>query len=163
MSPIFRPLDNDTVAALRSGGPDAYGMVPERVISDGSGNPCRHCLRDIEKGEDMLILAHRPFPALQPYAETGPIFLCAACEGAEPDYALPPVVAVRQEFLVKPYGRDHRIHTVGEIVPTMDMQDHCDQLLSDETVAYVDLRSAVNNCFICRVTRSDCTAGEDAG
>ena len=29
----------------------------------------------------MLILAHRPFPEAQPYAETGPIFLCAdPCE-----------------------------------------------------------------------------------
>ena len=51
------------------------------MVSDGGDNPCRHCLREIEKGKDMLVLTHRPFGNVQPYAESGPIFLCAeACE-----------------------------------------------------------------------------------
>ncbi len=58
-------------------------MPPERRTSNGVGVPCRHCLRNVEAGRDYLILAYRPFPALQPYAETGPIFLHAEpCERA---------------------------------------------------------------------------------
>lgn len=153
MTPIFHPIDAATVKALRAGGPDAYNMPPERSVSDGGGNPCRHCLTDIPKGAVMLTFAHRPFPAPQPYAETGPIFLCADCEQAEAGSDLPPAVACRPEFLVKPYGEDHRIHTVGKIVASAGLQGHCSDLLADPTIAYVDLRSAVNNCFICRVTR----------
>jgi len=152
MQPIFHPLPAATVSALRAGGSDAYNMPLERSVSDGSGNPCRHCLQDIPAGKAMLILAHRPFPAPQPYAETGPIFLCADCERAAPSSALPPAVASRPRFLVKCYNADHRIHHVGQVVETAEMQDHCAAKLSDATVAYVDLRSAVNNCFICRVT-----------
>lgn len=74
----FSPIPTDTARALQTGGLDAYGMLPERKLSDGGGNPCRHCLGMIPEGAEMLVLAHRPFPALQPYAETGPIFLCAA-------------------------------------------------------------------------------------
>ena len=37
-------LPTDEVRALQAGGPDAYGTAPERVISTGAGNPCRHCL-----------------------------------------------------------------------------------------------------------------------
>ena len=51
--------------------------APERQVSDGSAVPCRHCLSDVAAGEPFLILAHRPFPEAQPYAETGPIFLRA--------------------------------------------------------------------------------------
>ncbi len=158
MDPIFHPLAAAIVSALRANGPDAYGMPPERTISDGTGNPCRHCLRDIPRGAEMLILAHRPFPVPQPYAETGPIFMCAACERAEAGSVLPPVVASRPEFLVKPYGHGHRTHAAGKIVATAAIRDHCTRLLSDAAVAHVDLRSAMNNCFICRVTRE----GEEA-
>ena len=56
--------------ALQRGGPDAYGMPPERRISDGDGVPCRHCLRTVAAGKDYLVLAYRPFPEFQPYAET---------------------------------------------------------------------------------------------
>ena len=31
--------------------PDAYGMTPERRLSDGDGVPCRHCLRNVGAGE----------------------------------------------------------------------------------------------------------------
>lgn len=155
MSIAFHPLDPETVAALRAGGPDAYGMPAERAVSDGSGNPCRHCLRDIPAGAAMLIVAHRPFASLQPYAETGPIFLCADCAPAAVSEAPPPVVATRREFLVKAYGRDDRIrYGTGAIVPVPALPDRCAALLDDPETAWVDLRSASNNCFICRVRRA---------
>src|SRR3989338_5984771 len=69
MTPRFTPTPTETVRAYQAGGPDANGQAPERHISDGGGNPCRHCLAMIPKGSPMLVLAHRPFPQPQPYAE----------------------------------------------------------------------------------------------
>ena len=60
--------------AFRQGAPDAHGQKPERAISNGRGNPCRHCLKNIPKGAPMLVLAYRPFDNVNPYTETGPIF-----------------------------------------------------------------------------------------
>ena len=80
MAVRFVAMETALVRALQGGAPDANGMAAERHRATGSGNPCRHCLGLISEGARMLILAHRPFPALQPYAECGPIFLCAdAC------------------------------------------------------------------------------------
>jgi hypothetical protein len=73
----FVALETDLVISLRAGAPDANGLVPERGITPADGYPCRHCLGLMAKGEAYLTLAHRPFPALQPYAELGPIFLHA--------------------------------------------------------------------------------------
>jgi len=75
--PRFIAVPTETARRYQSGGLDANGQAPERAVSNGNGNPCRHCLTFIPEGAPMLILAHRPFPDLQPYAETGPIFLCA--------------------------------------------------------------------------------------
>ena len=55
----FVALDSALVQAWRRGLPDANGQAPERQISDGGGNPCRHCLDDIAEGAPMLVLAHR--------------------------------------------------------------------------------------------------------
>ena len=143
----FTPIPTDIVRACQAGGPDANGQVPERQVSDGGGNPCRHCLRMIPAGAAMLVLAHRPFPAPQPYAELGPIFLCTtSCEaggGAEM-----PEILTSPDYIVRGYGPDHRIvYGTGAVVATSRLRDEAALRLADPRVAYVHVRSARNNCF----------------
>jgi len=139
----FAALPAADVARIRDGHADGNGQQAERHISDGGGNPCRHCLRDIPAGAPMLILAWRPFPSLNPYSETGPIFLCAACDRHADGPALPPIVASRRNFLIRGYTADHRIaHGTGQIAATATLADACASLLGGERIAYVHLRSA---------------------
>lgn len=153
MTLTYLPYDPDWVAGIRNGGPDANGMPAEHAISDGEGLPCRNCLCDIPKGTEMLILAACPFPEPQPYAETGPIFLCADC-APYAGGALPPVLADRKECLLKAYSADNRIiYGTGQITPTEQVASYAEHLLSDPKVAYVDARSATNNCFTLRIKR----------
>ncbi len=151
----FTALPTDIVRNLQAGGADANGLPPERAISTGIGNPCRHCLRDIPAGAPMLIFAHRPFPDLQPYAESGPIFLCAEpCERWEGE-GLPPVLQrPGEERLVKGYSPDDRIvYGLGKVVPTDALEQQARTVLDDPRVAYVHVRSSTNNCYTCRVDK----------
>ncbi len=143
----FVAIPTDIVRAYQRGGPDANGQVPERKVSDGGGNPCRHCLRMIPEGAGMLVLAHRPFPALQPYAELGPIFLCAdPCEAGGGE-AVPEILA-SSDYIVRGYGADDRIvYGTGAVVPTARIREEAAARLADPRVAYVHVRSARNNCF----------------
>lgn len=149
----FTPIPTDVVRAYQSGAPDANGQIPERQISDGGGNPCRHCLQMIPEGAGMLALAHRPFPAPQPYAELGPIFLCAdACEAGGGE-ALPEVLS-SPDYIVRGYGPDDRIvYGTGAVVPTPQIAEQAAARLADPRVAYVHVRSARNNCFQVRIDR----------
>ena len=152
----FVALDTAVVRALQAGGPDAYGMTPERRISDGDGVPCRHCLKQVAKGEEYLILAHRPFPQQQPYAETGPIFLHAAeCPRAPQDEKVPAMMLDSPDFIVRGYGRDDRIvYDTGGVIPTPRIADRAGELLARPDIAYVHVRSARNNCYQCRIERA---------
>lgn len=157
----YQPLDSDLARALRAGAPDANGQPAERgAISDGIGVPCRHCLNDVPAGAEYLILAHRPFPAPQPYAETGPIFLCAAdCPAWTGDPAdergLPPILTSSPDYLLKGYGADHRIrYGTGKVVARDGLAAYAATLLADPTIAFVDVRSARNNCYQCRIRRA---------
>ena len=155
----FTPLPTDHVTALRHGGLDAYGLPPERVVSDGGGNPCRHCLDYIPKGEEMLILAHRPIAKLHPSAETGPIFLCARDCAPWQGAGLPPILNASPDYLLKAYGSDERIiYGTGRVTPKDQVAEYAAELLVRDGVAFVDLRSARNNCFQIRIRR----AGEAA-
>ena len=150
----FTPIPTETARALRSGAPDAYGMRAERAISTGAGVPCRHCLGQVPEGQGYLILAHRPFPALQPYAETGPIFLCAEPCTPGGGAGLPAMLASAQ-YILRGYSPDDRIvYGTGGVVPTPDIPARAADLLSRPEVAYVHVRSAANNCFQCRIDRA---------
>jgi hypothetical protein len=150
----FLPLSSDRVSALRSGGRDAYDCVPERAVSDGAGNPCRHCLDFIPKGAGMLILAYRPFDTAQPYAETGPIFLCAEACHAWSGRGLPPMLD-SPDYLLKGYTADQRIrYGTGKIVAKAEIASYAAQLLAREEISFVDVRSARNNCCQARIVRA---------
>lgn len=151
---MFEALESAIVRDLRGGGRDAYGSRPEQVCATGQGNPCRHCLDFVAEGAGMLILAHRPFGAMQPYAETGPIFLCARDCGRWSGAGVPPILSGSADYLLKGYCRQERIvYGTGRVVLREDLLDYAASLLTREDIAFVDVRSARNNCFQCRIRR----------
>lgn len=148
----YTALDTGMVRRLQAGGADANGQTPERSISDGNGNPCRHCLQQIPEGEPMLILAHRPFPTLHPYSETGPIFLCAAHCQRSNSGEVPEILKDSPDYLLKGYGTDDRIvYGTGAIIPHCDLRNRASDLLARPDVQYLHVRSARNNCYMLRI------------
>jgi len=151
----YAAMPTHEARGFQAGAPDAYGRIPERHISSGSGVPCRHCLRDVAEGQAYLILAYRPFPELQPYAETGPIFLHTdPCERSPDQGETPTMLLKRAAHLIKGYGPDDRIvYGTGKIVTSPQLSSSAAAILAREDVAYVHVRSAVNNCYTCRIDR----------
>lgn len=156
--PTFTALPTDIVRSYRAGAPDANGQPAERAICPGDRYaPCRHCLTYIPAGKEMLVLAHRPFDEPQPYAESGPIFLCADECGRWAGPGTPPVVGESDEDrLVKAYSADDKIvYGLGRIVAPADVTERARTVLADPRVSYVHVRSSSNNCFTCRVDKAD--------
>ncbi len=151
----FLAMPTEIARALQAGAPDANGQIPERAISDGSGNPCRHCMQYIAGGDEMLILSYRPFNEAQPYAETGPVFLHASpCERHEERPETPDYLLGRETAIVRGYTDRNRIlYGTGKVVPTAEIASTCATLFENPDVAYAHVRSSTNNCFHCRVER----------
>ena len=153
MTVKFTPIATPDVRAYQTGGPDANGQAPERAVSDGDGIPCRHCLHMIPKGAEYLVLAHRPFPDPQPYAELGPIFLCADACDAGGGKNLPEVLN-SPDFIVRGYSASDRIiYGTGGVIATDRIIERAKALLANNAVAYVHVRSARNNCYQVRIDR----------
>lgn len=146
--------------AYRGGALDANGQKPETAVSDGTA-PCRCCLKLIKDGEPMLVLAYRPFQTIQPYAEIGPIFICAKHCHLDDTSSVPDVL-VSPTYLLKAYSHDERIiYGTGQITPRGEVPAYADALLARSDVAFVDLRSALNNCWQVRMTRGAVNAQDN--
>lgn len=154
MNVVVRGIETGYVNAIRHGGSDANGQPALRTVAQGTSNPCRHCLGLIAEGDQMLVLAHRPFDRLQPYAESGPIFLHAAgCERYESD-SLPAWFAHLQPAIIRGYDQGDWIrYETGNVVPGSELPGLCEEILSNPDVAYAHIRSKYN-CFQCRVDRA---------
>ena len=153
MSIRFVALETELVKSLQSGGLDANGQTPEHHVCAGGMMPCRHCLEDIKEGEPYLVLAHRPFPAAQPYAEQGPIFVHAnPCVRHAESASVPRTFLTRQAYLIRGYSAHDRIvYGTGRIVAPTLLAETAHDTFRDPRVSYIHVRSATNNCYQCRI------------
>lgn len=155
MTVRFVALETADVRRLQAGGTDINGHMPERATHATSTVPCRHCLGQVAKGDPFLILAYRPFPEAQPYAEQGPIFLHAdACERGGNDDEIPAMFG-SPEYIMRGYNdRDRIVYGSGRIVATARMTDVAREMFADPQIKYIHVRSATNNCYHCRIERA---------
>ncbi len=149
----YKPLPTNNVRNLQNGEKDEHGHLPEKYISDGSGVPCRHCLDDVEKGDEYLILSYKPFESNQPFAEQGPIFLHAKqCEAYSKTNKLPKMYDPENQILLRGYSNEERIvYGTGQVVKNKDIEKTAQEIFATEGVKYIHARSATNNCFQYRI------------
>lgn len=153
----FRGLPSADVELIHRTGMDSYADPVERhPHAEEGGMPCRHCLQNVPAGQPFLALAHRPFQGRNPFTETGPIYLCdPGCEPADPAPE-PPGFLAAEQYLLRGYSADERIvYGTGAVTARTDLTRYARQLLARDDIAFVDLRSASNNCFLCRIHRAD--------
>lgn len=153
---IFLPMATDVVRELQRGGPDANGRTSEKFISDGQGVPCRHCLANINAGDEVLVLSHKPFQTKQPYAEQGPIFLHSdECDPYKEVEKLPSMYAPEGLLLLRGYSKDERIiYGTGTITDNSDIAQIADRIFSNPDVQFIHARSASNNCYQFKITQT---------
>jgi hypothetical protein len=161
----FAAMPTSDAEHLWNGGRDAYDHLPETMTSDGPGHPCRHCLKNIGDGEELLVFAYRPFPDLQPYAETGPVFLHKIpCQRYAATEVVPPVLTTSPDFILRGYGDNNRIvYGTGAVTAIGEIPAYAERLLDRPDIAYVHVRSARNNCFQCRIDKEKAPVHTEAG
>ncbi len=151
----YTAIPTDIARAYQAGRPDVFDHPPERATSDGGANPCRHCLKHVPAGADMLILAHKPFPGTHAYTEIGPIFLCAdPCTTGTGD-TVPEILTTSPDYLVRGYATDDRIvYGTGAVIQAETLPARSAEILSRSDVAYLHVRSARNTCYQLRIDRA---------
>jgi uncharacterized protein DUF1203 len=145
-------LPTEIVERWRARGVDEYGNALEPIVADRpAAFPCRHCLRDAEPGEAMLLASHSPFTLPGPYKEVGPLFVHASpCPRWSGD-GIPQQIRRR---LVALRGYDRRQAMIDNaVVEGTAIEGELERLLARDDVDFVHVRFARPGCFACRVER----------
>ncbi len=146
------PLATEVVERWRERRVDEQGNGLEPIVADEpAAFPCRHCLRDAEPGEEMLLVSHSPFAQPGPYKETGPLFVharpCARFAGGDV-----PEQLRRRLLALRGYDRAQAL-VDGVIVDGRELEGAVAALLARADVDWVHVRFARPGCFACRVER----------
>ncbi|HEX8950959.1 MAG TPA: DUF1203 domain-containing protein [Polyangia bacterium] len=145
-------LGTDVVARWRSAAVDDYGNRLTPILADcPAAFPCRHCLRDAEPGEALLLASHSPFALAGPYREVGPLFVhaqpCARFSGGDV-----PLQLRRRLLALRGYDRAQAL-VDGVVVEGAAIEDALASLFARAEVDWVHVRFARPGCFACRIER----------
>jgi hypothetical protein len=148
------PLPTEVAERWRATGSDDYGNPLAPIVADApNAFPCRHCLRDAEPGEPMLLASHSPFALPGPYKEVGPVFVHArACEQWRGGSEIPAQLR-RRLLALRGYDRTQRL-LEATVVEGAAVEGELERLLARDDVAFVQARFARPGCFACRIDRA---------
>lgn len=147
------PIDTATAARFRTSETDDCGNPIIRRISQG-GEPCRHCLRGAEPGEQMLLLSwHLPRPR-GIYWTPSPIFLHAkpCLAWAESD-VIPPIVRERLISLRAYDAEGMCLYDLGHVSEGNAADVPLARALADARVEFINVHTAKPGCLLCQVER----------
>ena len=148
------PLETAVAQGLREARIDAQGnqLRPQRA-DEPHAFPCRHCLRDAEPGEELLLASYTPYQTQNPYREFGPVFVHAeACPRYRAEQGIPDQLR-RRLLALRGYDGQQRL-LAGEVVQGAEVEGAIERLLSRDDVAWIHVRFAKPGCFACRIERA---------
>ena len=105
-------------------------------------------------GEPKLVLSLSAVRRAAAHAETGPIFHQTECARYDSN-ALPQWFAFMDHAAIRGYGADGWIrYETGRIVRGIELTKAVSEILENENVAFVHIRSKFGYSFQCRVDRT---------
>jgi hypothetical protein len=139
-------LPAEVLDIVRSGGMDASGNPPVRVVAEG-GEPVRCCLRDAREGEELVLFGYAPRLPASPYRETGAVFAHARTCPA------PPAPGYPREWLGRPqvlraYDARGWIHPATRTHDGTDPEGALAQVLAEPGVVQVHSRNVAYGCWM---------------
>ena len=145
------PLATEIAATAQrvaaSGAPD-HAVV---VADSPHAFPCRHCLRNAQPGEQMILFPFAAIPTGHPYSESGPIFVHAEpCERYRTANEYP--ADFRTGRVMRVYNSDYDMID-AEVVNGGEVEAVIEKLLRKPETAFVDARSVTRGCYTFRIQR----------
>jgi hypothetical protein len=129
------------------------GFPAHREVAVGRA-PCRHCLKLIQKHEEELLLfTYDPFRGLGEPPLPGPVYIHATKCPRHPESDVIPEEYRGWLLTLEGYGENREL--VKEIRVRDGAEERAaEQLFTDATIRYVNVRSTEAGCFLFRLERS---------
>jgi Protein of unknown function (DUF1203) len=143
---VLSPIS--TAMAERSTGGPVY------VADSHPGYPCRHCLRDAQVGEEVVLVSPDPFDLDSPYRSASPIFLhVQPCERRAPTDDLPTQLTCRQ-LSVRSFDAAAMMIDAA-VIDGAQLDATVARLLGAEEASVIHVHNAVRGCWAANIMRRE--------
>jgi hypothetical protein len=134
--------------AAEAGGPD-HAVI---TADSPNGFPCRHCLRWVQPGEQVILFPYPAIPPGHPYSESGPIFVHAEpCERYSATHEYP--ADFRNDRAFRAYNANYDMID-AEVVDGSEPELVIEKLFRNPETTFVDARSVTRGCYTFRIQRA---------
>jgi hypothetical protein len=158
-------IPSSTLAEIRLAGQDQFGNELIPIVDADGGAPLRCCLRRSAPGEQVYLIAYRPFSRPGPYAEAGPVFVHAsACPGYGANNAYPAGYRDWPPMVFRPYRHHAELDCDAIAYDAIEIGggDTAETLIrtifADPTINFIHTRNVHAGCFMFGITRADVAA-----
>ncbi|MGA3215009.1 MAG: DUF1203 domain-containing protein [Acidimicrobiales bacterium] len=147
-------LPTQRLEAIRRTGFDDAGNTLSKAGQAEGGEPLRCCLRLAEPGEQVLLIAYRPFDRPGPYAETGPVFVHAAARSGYGHPSAYPEAFRDRPQVFRAYDADGVI-VKGELCGAKDSaEDVIAEMFEDDKLERIHTRNVLFGCYMLQIRRT---------
>ncbi len=150
------PMPTATAERFRRTGLDDRGnALRHMTATDGTGAPCRHCLRLAAPGERVLLGSYDLPGPLGIYWTPSPVFLHAEpCPAFDAPDVLAPIIARNALVSVRAYDADDQcLYDLGQVCPGAEVGAPLARALADPRTGFVNVHTARPGCLLARVER----------
>ena len=151
-----------TLAEIRLAGHDPFGNELIPIVDADGGSPMRCCLRRSAPGEQLYLIAYRPFTRPGPYAEAGPVFVHAGqCPGYREHDAYPAGYRDWPPMVFRPYRHhaeldcDAIAYDAIQISGGATAENLIGAIFADATIDFIHTRNVHAGCFMFSITRAN--------
>ena len=149
------PMPTATAERFRQTDIDDNGNTLRRIVSDGGGAPCRHCLRNAGAGEVMLLGSYSLPAPLGIYWTPSPIFLHVnVCPHYKRENDIPEIVRTRLVSVRSYDANNGCIYDLGEVVEGTAIDLVVNRALADLRTKFINVHTARPGCLLCRIERT---------
>jgi hypothetical protein len=128
-----------------------YGFPAYTDISKGDA-PCRHCLRIIPAGEQVLLFTYDVFEGVEKLPLPGPVYIHAQSCERYPENAGFPAELKNSPRTLNAYASGRRL-IAQEYVGNGTVDSAIEKLFARSDVAYIHVRSTTAGCYTFRIER----------
>ena len=125
---------------------------PRYIADSKPGYPCRHCLRDAEIGEELILVSYDPFDADSAYRSASPVFVHAdECDPAPTEGPLPLQLTCRQ-LSVRSFDAGAMMIDAA-VIDGSELAANIARFFDDPASDHIHVHNASRGCWATKVIR----------
>ena len=145
------PITKEYAKKIRSCMRDDFGHELHTVSVTGRAL-CRFCLADGGPEHKHILFSYMPVENINPYVESGPVYIHEECEQYVDVYTLPHDLTTRKYLTVRGYSAEQNL-IKGYMAEGENVVETIHKLFENAAIESIHINDASSGCYFLKIVR----------